>query len=133
MAVSESRVIDGITRAVWDDDTSTYTEYSANGQTVTLARAYTAVESELKAERDARATAGANSATLRAQAQAAIDELLADRAQLATLAATANATINGAPAAYVKGVGVALGHADKRLVQVIRLVAGLLGTTNSGS
>lgn len=65
MAVSESRVIGGVTRAVWDDAAQTYTEYAADGTTVTLTRAYTAVEQLLKQGRDAQATAGTNGTTLR--------------------------------------------------------------------
>lgn len=129
MAISESRVVNGVTRAIWDDAASTYTEYAADGTTVTLTRAYTAVETLIKQGRDAQATAGTNSNTLRAQAQTAIDELVADRAQLATLAGIANATINAGPAPYIKAVGASLDRADRRLIQVIRLVSGLLSST----
>lgn len=131
MAVSESRVIGGVTRAVWDDAAQTYTEYAADGTTVTLTRAYTAVEQLLKQGRDAQATAGTNGTTLRGQAQAAINELLADRATLATLAGTANATINSTPAPYIKNLGAMLDRADRRLIQAIRLVSGLLNVTDS--
>ena len=132
MAISESRVINGVVRAAWDDAAETYTEYGADGVTVTLTRAYTAVELAIKAGRVAQATAGTNSTTLRSQAQAAIDELLADRTGLQGVAAVTNAAILAAPGPYVKGVAAALDRSDKRLVQVIRLVSGLLSTTDSG-
>lgn len=132
MAVSETRIVDGVVRATWDDDLEQYREFSPDGTTVTLTRAYTAVEQALKAARVAQATAGANGATLRAQAQTAITQLLADRTAVANLAGTPNATINANPAGYVKGVANALDRTDKYLIQVIRLVAGLLDTTDSG-
>ena len=133
MAVSESRVIDGVVRATWDDDLEQYREFAADGVTATLTRAYTAVELLVKADRAARVTAAANSATIRSQAQAAIAQLLADRTAVAGLGSTANATINANPAAYVKGTANALDRTDKYLIQVIRLVAGLLDTTDSGA
>lgn len=133
MAVSESRVIDGVVRATWDDDLEQYREFAADGTTATLTRAYTAVELLVKAGRVAQATAGTNGATLRAQATVAIAALLADRTAVQGLSATANATINANPAAYVKGVANALDRTDKYLVQVIRLVSGLLDTADSGN
>lgn len=133
MAVSESRIVNGVVRAVWDDADETYTEYAPDGTTVTLSRPYTAVELLVKADRVARITAGNNSASLRSQAQAAIDDLLADRAALQNAASATNATINANPAPYIKGIAQALDRTDKRLVQVIRLVSGLLATTDAGN
>lgn len=133
MAVEESRIIDGVVRATWDDDLEQYREFAADGITATLTRAYTTVELLIKADRAARVAAGDNSSALRSQAQAAITQLLADRTAVAGLGGTANATVNANPAVYVKGVANALDRTDKYLIQVIRLVAGLLDTTDSGA
>lgn len=132
MAVSESRVVNGVTRATWDDDLEQYREFAADGTTVSLSRAYTAVELLVKAGRVAQATAGTNGATLRAQATAAITNLIADRAAL-DIAATANATINAGPAPYIKNLAAALRRTDQSLIQTMRLVSGLLDTTDSGA
>lgn len=121
-----SVVIDGTI-----DTAETYTEYGTDGVTVTLTRTYTTVELLEKAERSALRTVSLNSEALRAQAQAAIDKLMANRKALATLAAATNATINANPAPYIKGVGAALDEATQRLVQVIRIVSGLLAVTDS--
>jgi hypothetical protein len=63
--------VDGRLRQRWDDSTSTYTEWDADGQ-VTLQRPYNPSEEEAATKRAVLAALEANRATLRDQARQAL-------------------------------------------------------------
>jgi|GEM_PF-3761532 len=136
MAVVASVTVAGVVRATWDDaGAGTYREYAPDGTTVTLTRAYTAVESAQKAERDARAAQQANYDALRTKAIAAVGAVRTSARTVTTARGRTDTQIAGttaAIAASIRGVADALLVADDALVALARLIGPALDTTDTG-
>ncbi len=88
------------------------------------------VQRAKSAQEIANATADANTAVLAANPQTEIiDVLLAAIAALQVVRDTANATINGAPASYIKDVAQQQQVIARRCLRVARTVYGVLDST----
>lgn len=98
----------GVLRQWWDDGTRTYHEYDAAG-VETLTRPYTA-------EENAAADAAALEVQQDANRRTIEDKLDVAMTDVQTLLDTANATINAAPAPYIK----TLARVARLLIRLVR-------------
>lgn len=98
---------EGVLREKWDDTSRTYTSWDATGAQ-TSTRAYTA-------EENARADAEAATALQDANRASIEDALATALAELQAIVDTANSTINGSPASYIK----TLARAQRRVIRLV--------------
>lgn len=126
MAYVGQVIVGGVVRAVWDDASSTYTEYGTDGVTVTLTRAYTTVEQAQKAERVARETAQANYLTYRAQIAAGIAALQSDIAMLDAGIALTDAQSAAQIGPNFKSLCAVVKRLENATIGLARIVSGSL-------
>ena len=133
MAVIDSRVVGGVVREQWEDTAGgTYRMFDAAGVEVS-SRGFTAPELAWLAEWQARQAERANVVALQAEARTRVAELLTSMGTLRTARDATNATINANPAAYIKGCANQLLVTDRALLAALRILVGVVDSTNTGT
>ena len=107
--------------------------YSVHGPTGTKIRDYTAEERAAADAAQAAWQVATNDATLRGGLQAVIDAAIARQATMQTVLDATNATINSAPAPYLKDIARATKRQDRAITRLARIVGRLTTTTDTGT
>lgn len=107
-----------------DDTTRTVTTYDESGAVVST-RPYDAAENAAADAAAADAAARAERETTRVAVKAIITDLQAEKARAQAVIDTANATINGSPASYVKDCARAAERISRAAMDLARFVADL--------
>lgn len=125
MAISDQKVVAGVVRLEWDDETEQVREFSA-ARALVSTRAYTPAEKDAKTERTTRAQQISQYATVKTAIQSGIAQLQQDRVALAAAAAATDAQILSAPAAYIKGIADRQVRLTDATIGLARIVADAL-------